>query len=128
MWFSKVTLSWQIIRTLFCRLILWMVLLVRQPCHGHVPAMYARIIWTYACVFYCTVSCIYAFNAEFTLYFTGSLRDRLCASRKGGAGVGGWVHPKGANSMVVSGLRDRKVLVGTGRAISAVFGINGLRK
>ena len=57
-----------------------------------------------------------------------SLRDRLCASRKGGAGGGGWVHPKGANSMAVSGLRDRKVLVGTGRAISAVFGINGLRK
>ena len=30
--------------------------------------------------------------------------------------------------MAVSGLRDRKVLVGTGKAISAVFGINGLRK
>ena len=57
-----------------------------------------------------------------------SLRDRLCTSRKGGAGGGGWVHPKGANSMAVSGLRDRKVLVGTERAISAVFGINGLRK
>ena len=57
-----------------------------------------------------------------------SLGDRLCASRKGGAGGGGWVHPKGANSMAMSGLRDRKVLVGTGRAISAVFGINGLRK
>ena len=57
-----------------------------------------------------------------------SLRDRLCASRKGGAGGGGWVHPEGANSMAVSGLRDRKVLVGTERAISAVFGINGLRK
>ena len=48
-----------------------------------------------------------------------SLGDRLCASREGGAGGGGWVHPKGANSMAVSGLRDRKVLVGTGRAISA---------
>ena len=35
---------------------------------------------------------------------------------------------EGANSMAVSGLRDRKVLVGTGRAISAIFGINGLRK
>ena len=57
-----------------------------------------------------------------------SLRDRLCASRKGGAGGGGWVHLEGANSMAVSGLRDRKVLVGTERAISAVFGINGLRK
>ena len=56
------------------------------------------------------------------------LGDRFCVSRKGGTGGGGWVHPKGANSMAVSGLRGRKVLVGTGRAISVVFGINGLRK
>ena len=35
------------------------------------------------------------------------------------------MHPKGANSMAVSGLRGRKVLVG---AISVIFGINGLRK
>ena len=38
------------------------------------------------------------------------------------------MHPEGANSMAVSGLRGRMVLVGTGKAISAVFGINGLRK
>ena len=38
------------------------------------------------------------------------------------------MHPKGANSMAVSGLRGRKVLVSTGKAISAIFGINGLRK
>ena len=57
-----------------------------------------------------------------------SLGDRFCDSRKGGTGGGGWVHPEGANSMAVSGLHDRKVLVGTGRATSAVFGINGLRK
>ena len=57
-----------------------------------------------------------------------SLGDRFCDSRKGGTRGGGWVHPEGANSMAMSGLRDRKVLVGTGRAISAVFGINGLRK
>ena len=38
---------------------------------------------------------------------------------------GGWVHPEGENSMAVSGLHSRKVLVGTGRAISAVFSING---
>ena len=57
-----------------------------------------------------------------------SLGDRFCDSRKGGTGGGGWVHPEGTNSMAVSGLRGRKVLVGTGRAISAVFGINGLRK
>ena len=57
-----------------------------------------------------------------------SLGDMFCDSRKGGTGGGRWVHPEGANSMAVPGLRDRKVLVGTGRAISAVFGINGLRK
>ena len=57
-----------------------------------------------------------------------SLGDRFCDSRKGGTGGGGWVYPKGANSMAVSGLRGRKVLVGTGKAISSVFGINGLRK
>ena len=54
-----------------------------------------------------------------------SLGDGFCDSRKGGTGGGGWVHPEGANSMAVSGLHSRKVLVGTGRAISAVFGING---
>ena len=53
------------------------------------------------------------------------LGDRFCDSRKDGTGAGGWVHPEGANSMAVSGLRGRKVFVG---AISAVFGINGLRK
>ena len=57
-----------------------------------------------------------------------SLGDRFCDSRKGGTGGGGWVHPEGANSMAESGLRGRKVLVGTGRAISIVFGINGVRK
>ena len=41
--------------------------------------------------------------------------------------VGG-CYPKGANSMAVSGLCCRKALVGTGRAISVVFGINGLRE
>ena len=48
-------------------------------------------------------------------------------SRKGGTGGGGWVHPKGANSMAMSGLICRMALVGTGRAISVPFGINGLR-
>ena len=36
------------------------------------------------------------------------------------------MHQEGANSMAVSGLRDRKDLGGTGRAISIDFGINGL--
>ena len=48
-------------------------------------------------------------------------------SRKGGTGGGGWVHPKGANNMAVSGLACRKALVGTGRDISVLFGINRLR-
>ena len=56
-----------------------------------------------------------------------SLGDRFCDSRKGGTGGGGWVHSKGANSMAVSGLSGKKVLVTTGRAISVIFGINGLR-
>jgi len=37
------------------------------------------------------------------------------------------VHPKGANGMGVSGLTCRKALVGTGRAISVLIGINRLR-
>ena len=48
-------------------------------------------------------------------------------SRKGGTGGGGWVHPKGANSMATSGLVLRSNLVGTGRATSILFGINGVR-
>ena len=43
-----------------------------------------------------------------------SLRDRLCASREGGAGGGGWVHPKGANSMAAFGLSFERPLVGAG--------------
>ena len=56
-----------------------------------------------------------------------SFGDRFCFSRKGGIGGGGWVHPKGANSMAASGLVFRSDLVGTGRAISILFGINGVR-
>jgi len=33
-------------------------------------------------------------------------------SRKGGIGGGGWVHPKGADSMAVSGLHFENALVG----------------
>ena len=56
-----------------------------------------------------------------------SLGLRFCMSRKSGTGGGGWALPKGANSMAVSGFHGRKALVGTGRVISVVFGINGLR-
>jgi len=34
---------------------------------------------------------------------------RFCVSRKGGTGGGGWVHPKGANSMAASGLYKQLV-------------------
>ena len=53
--------------------------------------------------------------------------DRFCISRKGKIGGGGWMHPKGANSMAASGLVFRSGLVGTGRAISILFGINEVR-
>jgi len=53
--------------------------------------------------------------------------DRLCFSRKAGIGGGGWVHPKGANSMATSGHISRSDLVGTGRAISVLSGVNGVR-
>ena len=52
---------------------------------------------------------------------------RLCVSRKGGTRGGGWVLPKGANSMSTSGLVFRSDLVGTRRAIFILFGINGVR-
>jgi len=52
-----------------------------------------------------------------------SLGLRFCVSRKGGTGGGGggWVYPKGANSMAASGLVFRSDLVGTGKAISGHF-------
>ena len=37
------------------------------------------------------------------------------------------MHPKGANRIAASGLVFRSDLVGTGRAISVLFGINGVR-
>ena len=40
-------------------------------------------------------------------------RGMFCVNRKGGTGGAGWVHPKGANSMAMSGLHCRKGLVGT---------------
>jgi len=56
-----------------------------------------------------------------------SFGDRFFFSRKGWIGGGGWVHPKGENSIAVSGLVSKSNLVGTGRAIFCLFGINGLR-
>jgi len=50
-----------------------------------------------------------------------SLGLRFCVRKKGGTGGGEWVHPKGANSMAVSGLVSINDLVGTGRAISVFW-------
>jgi len=49
--------------------------------------------------------------------------DRFYMSRKGRTGGGGWVHPKGANSMAVSGLSSERHMVGTERDISVLIGI-----
>ena len=57
-----------------------------------------------------------------------SFGDRFSVSRKGGTWGGGWVHPKAANSMAVSGLSFENTLVGTGWAVSVLFFTNGLRK
>jgi len=56
-----------------------------------------------------------------------SLGFRFYVSRKGGTRGGGWVHLKGANSMAMFGLVFRSDLVSTGRAISILIGINGVR-
>jgi len=40
--------------------------------------------------------------------------DRFCNSRKGGTWESGWVHPKVADSMAISGLSFRNTLVGSG--------------
>jgi len=56
-----------------------------------------------------------------------SLGLRFYVNRKSGRGGGGWVHPKGANSMAASGLVVRSDLVGNGRAISIRFGKNRVR-
>jgi len=55
------------------------------------------------------------------------LYGRFCFRRKGEIGGGRWVYPKSANNMAASGLAYRNDLVGTGRAISVIFGINGAR-
>ena len=49
-------------------------------------------------------------------------------SREVGIGGCGSVHPRGENSIAVSGLGYRKALVGTGWAISLLLCTNGLRK
>jgi len=57
-----------------------------------------------------------------------SLGLRFHVSRKSGTGGGGWVYPKGANSIATSGLISRNDLVGTGWAISLLLCMVELRK
>ena len=50
-------------------------------------------------------------------------------NRKGGIGGGRCMHPKGANRITISvlGCININDLVGTGRAIFVIFGVNGVR-
>jgi len=57
-----------------------------------------------------------------------TFRDRFCFSRKGGIGGGGWVDPKGADSMAVFGLHFGNALVGSEWATAVLLCTNGLRK
>jgi len=54
--------------------------------------------------------------------------DRFCVDGKGGTGGGGWMHPKGTNSMAVSGFSFGNTLIGSGWATSVLLCTNGLRK
>ena len=54
--------------------------------------------------------------------------DRFRFSRKGRIGGGRWVHPKGADSVAVSGLCFGNALVGSGWATAVLLCTNGLRK
>ena len=57
-----------------------------------------------------------------------SLGLRLCASREGGTGGGGWVSALSLGSMAASGLGLENLLVGAGWAISLLLCTHGLRK
>jgi len=52
----------------------------------------------------------------------------FCFSRKGRIGGGGWVLPKGAESMAVSGLSYRNALVGSGWATAVLLSTNRLKE
>jgi len=59
---------------------------------------------------------------------TVTFGDRFCFSRKSGIRGDGWVHPKGADSMAVSGLRFENTFVGSEWATAVLLCTNGLRK
>ena len=52
----------------------------------------------------------------------------LPAMTSRGTGGDGWVHPKGADSMAVSGLRFENALVDSDRATAVLLCTNGLKK
>ena len=57
-------------------------------------------------------------DKSFMLDISGYIRERVFGdrfrfSRRSGIGGGGWVHPKGADSMAVSGLCFGSALVGS---------------
>jgi len=54
--------------------------------------------------------------------------DRFRFSRKSRIEGSGWVHPKGADSIAVSGLRFGNALIGSGWATVVLLCTNGLRK
>ena len=53
--------------------------------------------------------------------------DRFCTSKKGGIGGGGRVLAQGAMHMVAALAGCRKILVGTGLAVSLPFDTSGRR-
>ena len=57
-----------------------------------------------------------------------SLGLRICASREGGTGGGGWVSALSLGSMAAFGLGLEELLVGAGWAISILLCTNGPRK
>ena len=57
-----------------------------------------------------------------------SLGLRLCTSREGGTGGGGWVSALSLGSMAAFGLDLEKLLVGAGWAVSLLLCTNGPRK
>ena len=64
---------------------------------------------------------VYIYIRHETFSFVVSFLAMSFGARKGRISRGGWVHPKGANSMAASGLSRRNDLVGTGRAISILL-------
>ena len=57
-----------------------------------------------------------------------ALARRFCISRKGGTGGGGWGYPQGVVHMAAARLGRKRIMVGTGWAISWPGYMSRLRK